>query len=126
MALSAQVLIVPLVVGVAHRIWPKDPPKKVFRNKIPVTVAAGPPLPPHGTPEQLNAVLRQAMNAMLYRVQEAYPHPEGEFWVPRRLGGSAPNPNDSRAIRLAELTQRAKKYGDDHVTPPRQTRRGPR
>src|SRR5258705_12858385 len=113
MALSAQVLIVPLVVGVAHRIWPKDPPKKVSRNKIPVTVAAGPPLPPHGTPEQLNAVLRQAMNAMLYRVQEQNPHQEGEFGVPGRQGEGAPNPDDSQEISLAELHARAMQYGDD-------------
>ena len=126
MALAAQVPIIPFIVWGAHRIWPKDHPKKVFRNKIPVIAAAGPPIPPRGTPEQLNAVLRQAMNAMLYQVQEEYPHPEGEYWVPRRLGGTAPNPDDSRAIRIAELAERAKKYGEDRVTPRRQTRRGPR
>ncbi|MFZ1175864.1 MAG: lysophospholipid acyltransferase family protein [Mycobacterium sp.] len=124
MALDAQVPIIPLIVWGAHRIWPKDHPKKVFRNRVPVTVAAGPPLPPQGTPEQLNAALRQAMNALLYRVQEAYPHPEGEFWVPRRLGGSAPTQDDSRAIRLVELQQRAQKYGTDGVTRPRQSQSG--
>src|SRR5260370_20651181 len=82
MALEAQVPIIPLVVWGAHRIWPKDHPKKVFRNRVPMTVAAGRPLPPQGTAEQLIAALRQAMNALLYRVQEEYPHPEGEFWVP--------------------------------------------
>ena len=124
MALDAQVPIIPLIVWGAHRIWPKDHPKKVFRNRVPVTVAAGPPLPPQGTPEQLNAALRQAMNALLYRVQEEYPHPEGEFWVPRRLGGSAPTQDDSRAIRLVELQQRAQKYGTDGVTRPGQSQSG--
>jgi len=118
MALEAQVPIVPLIVWGAHRIWPKDHPKKLLRNKIPITVAAGRPLPPGGDPEQLNAALRQAMNALLYRVQEEYPHPEGEFWVPRRLGGGAPTQDDSRAMRAAELRQRAQKYGHDGVTPP--------
>src|ERR1700741_3793879 len=103
MALEAQVPIVPVVVWGAHRIWPKDHPKKVFRNKVPVTVAAGRPLPPHGTPEQLNVALRYAMNELLYRVQAEYPHPDGEYWVPRRLGGAAPTRGDSQAIRLAEL-----------------------
>jgi 1-acyl-sn-glycerol-3-phosphate acyltransferase len=116
MALQAQVPIVPLIVWGAHRIWPKDHPKKVFRNKVPIWVAAGPPLPPRGTVDQLNASLRDAMNALLYRVQEQYPHPPGEHWVPRRLGGSAPTQEDSRAIRLAELQERAKRYGDDGVT----------
>src|SRR5271168_1676070 len=116
MALQAQVPIVPVIVWGAHRIWPKDHPKKVLRNKVPVTVAAGRPLPPLGTVEQLNAVLREAMNALLYQVQEQYPHPPGEHWVPRRLGGSAPTQEDSRAIRLAELQERARRYGDDGVT----------
>ena len=106
MALEAQVPIIPVIVWGAHRIWPKDHPKKVFRNKVPITVAVGRPLPPRGDNEQLNAALRDAMNALLYRVQEEYPHPEGQYWVPERLGGSAPSQDDSRAIRLAELQQR--------------------
>jgi len=118
MALEAQVPIIPVIVWGAHRIWPKDHPKKVFRNKVPITVAVGRPLPPRDDAERLNAALRDAMNALLYRVQEEYPHPEGEYWVPERLGGSAPSQDDSRAIRLAELQQRMRKYGSDGVTPP--------
>jgi 1-acyl-sn-glycerol-3-phosphate acyltransferase len=124
MALEARVPIVPLIVWGAHRIWPKDHQKKVFRNKVPITVAAGRPLPPHGTAEQLNAALRLAMNKLLHRVQEEYPHPEGEFWVPRRLGGGAPTQEDSRAIRLAELQERLEKHGTDGVTRPGQSQSG--
>jgi 1-acyl-sn-glycerol-3-phosphate acyltransferase len=118
MALAAQVPIIPLIVWGAHRIWPKDHPKKLFRNKVPITVAVGRPLPPRGDAEQLNATLREAMNALLYRVQQDYPHPKGEYWVPQRLGGSAPNQEDSRAIRLAELQERVQKYGTDGITRP--------
>ncbi len=106
MALDAQVPIVPLIVWGAQRIWPKDHPKKVFRNKVPITVSAGRPLPPRGTPDELNIALRREMNALLYQVQESYPHPEGEYWVPRRLGGSAPNRDDSQKLRTAELQER--------------------
>jgi 1-acyl-sn-glycerol-3-phosphate acyltransferase len=124
MALEAQVPIVPVIVWGAHRIWPKDHPKKVLRNKVPITVVAGRPLPPLGTPEQLNAVLREALNPLLYRVQVEYPHPKDEFWVPRRLGGAAPTQDDSRAIRLSELQDRMQKYGTDGVTRPGQTQSG--
>jgi 1-acyl-sn-glycerol-3-phosphate acyltransferase len=124
MALTAQVPLIPLVVWGAHRIWPKDHPKKVFRNKVPITVAVGRPIPPRGTPEQLSAELRQAMNSLLYRVQEEYPHPPGEYWVPKRLGGAAPTQDDSRAIRLAELQERIKRYGTDGVTRPGQNQSG--
>jgi 1-acyl-sn-glycerol-3-phosphate acyltransferase len=124
MALAAQVPVVPLIVWGAHRIWPKDHPKKLLRNKIPITVAAAPPLPPHGTPGQLNAALREAMNAVLYGVQEEYPHPKGEYWVPQRLGGSAPDQENSRAMRLAELQERIQKHGSDGVTRLGQTQSG--
>jgi 1-acyl-sn-glycerol-3-phosphate acyltransferase len=124
MALQAQVPIIPVIVWGAHRIWPKDHPKKVIRNKVPITVAAGRPLPPYGDPEQLMGSLREAMTALLHRVQEEYPHPEGEFWVPRRLGGSAPTQDDSRQIRLAELQERVRKHGTDGVTRPGQSQSG--
>ncbi|OBG39149.1 1-acyl-sn-glycerol-3-phosphate acyltransferase [Mycobacterium sp. E3198] len=124
MALEARVPIIPMIVWGAHRIWPKDHPKKLLRNKIPITVAAGRPLPPEGNAEQLIAGVRQAMNAMLYRVQEEYPHPQGEFWVPRRLGGAAPTQDDSRAIRLAELQERIARSGSDGVTRPGQSQSG--
>lgn len=116
MAIEANVPIIPMIVWGAHRIWPKDHPKKLFRGKVPITAAIGPPLYPSGTPEQFNDTLRQAMNAMLYWVQEQYPHPEGEYWVPRRLGGSAPTPEQSREFRIAELAERAAKHGHDGVT----------
>ncbi len=124
LALEARVPIVPMIVWGAHRIWPKDHPKKVFRNKVPITVAAGRPLLPQGDVDGLNNALRDAMNTLLYRVQEQYPHPRGEFWVPRRLGGSAPTPDDSKAIRLAELQHRVQKYGSDGVTPPGRVQSG--
>lgn len=124
MALQAQVPIVPLIVWGAHRIWPKDHEKKLFRNKIPITVAAGRPLPPHGASDELNANLRTALNQLLYQVQEEYPHPAGEFWVPRRLGGSAPTRDDSQRIRLRELQKRWAKHGTDGVTRPGQSQNG--
>jgi 1-acyl-sn-glycerol-3-phosphate acyltransferase len=124
MALEAQVPIIPVIVWGAHRIWPKDHPKKVWRNKVPIAVAAGRPLAPQGTPEQLNVMLRNAMNELLYWVQEEYPHPDGEYWVPRRLGGSAPTREDSQAIRLAELQERVQRYGTDGVTRPGQAQSG--
>ncbi|CAM4389804.1 1-acyl-sn-glycerol-3-phosphate acyltransferase [Mycobacterium basiliense] len=116
MAIEAQVPIVPMIVWGAHRIWPKDRPKNLFRNKVPITVAVGPPLQPGEDAGKLNDTLRQAMESMLYRVQEAYPHPKGEYWVPRRLGGSAPTPEESKQFRIAELAERARKRGHDGVT----------
>lgn len=111
MALEAQVPIIPLIVWGAHRIWPKDHPKQLFRTNVPIMVTGGAALPATGNVENLNAELRRRMNSLLYQVQEEYPHPEGAFWVPRRLGGSAPTPDESKELRVAELADRARKKG---------------
>lgn len=109
MALEAQVPIVPLVVWGAHRLWTKDHQKNVGRKKLPVTVMVGTPLPPSGTTEELMGELRGAMTALLHSVQQSYEHPPGVYWVPRRLGGSAPTLEQACALDEAELAERARK-----------------
>jgi 1-acyl-sn-glycerol-3-phosphate acyltransferase len=112
MALEAEVPIIPLIVWGAQRIWTKDHPRDIGRRKIPVTVAAGPPLPPSGDVEQLDHALREGMTSLLHRVQEEYPHPEGAFWVPRRLGGSAPTVAEAKIIEDTEKAERARKRAE--------------
>ena len=75
----------------------------------PASAAAGEA--PAGDSEQLNTRLRETMTSMLYRVQEEYPHPQGAYWVPRRLGGAAPTPEESNRLRAIELAERARKQG---------------
>lgn len=116
LAIEAQVPIIPMIVWGAHRIWPKDHPKKLVRAKVPIAVLIGSAMWPQGNVDQFNNALRDVMNRMLYQVQEEYPHPPGEYWVPRRLGGSAPTPDESREFRIAELAERMQKRGHDGVT----------
>ncbi|BBX75521.1 1-acyl-sn-glycerol-3-phosphate acyltransferase [Mycobacterium shinjukuense] len=126
MSIEARVPVIPMIVWGAHRIWPKDHPKQLFRNKVPIAVEIGAPMWARGQVEQFNAELRDVMNAMLYRVQEEYPHPAGKHWVPRRLGGSAPTPEESRELRLAELAERMQRHGYDGVTTARRDQGGRR
>jgi 1-acyl-sn-glycerol-3-phosphate acyltransferase len=114
MALDAAVPIIPLVVWGAQRIWTKDHPKHIGRNKVPITVAVDPPLVPSGSIDAVMADLREEMTALLHRVQQDYPHPEGEYWVPKRLGGSAPTPDEARVLDEIELADRARKQTDNH------------
>jgi 1-acyl-sn-glycerol-3-phosphate acyltransferase len=109
MALEASVPMVPLIVWGAQRIWTKDHPRNVGRKKIPVVAAAGKPLSPAGDVEQLDAALRDEMVCLLHRVQEEYPHPEGAFWVPQRLGGSAPTVAEAKVLEETEKAARARK-----------------
>jgi 1-acyl-sn-glycerol-3-phosphate acyltransferase len=112
MAQEARVAIVPLIVWGAQRIWTKDHPKNVGRNNIPITVAVGPPFVPVEHVEPAMVELRDAMNELLLRVQAEYPHPEGAYWVPRRLGGGAPTMEEARELDEAELAERARKRAE--------------
>ncbi|MCB0941112.1 MAG: 1-acyl-sn-glycerol-3-phosphate acyltransferase [Mycobacterium sp.] len=114
MAFEARVPIIPLIVWGAHRVWTKDHPKRLGRNKIPFTVRVGTPLLPVGTPVELDASMRAAMTTMLHEVQEQYPHPGGAYWVPRRLGGGAPTLAEAARIEEAELAERARRAAGRH------------
>lgn len=109
MAVEADVPIVPLVVWGAQRVWTKDHPKQLGRKKIPIVVRVGTPIAPTGDVDQIEAAMRDEMTELLHGVQQDYPHPEGEFWVPRRLGGAAPTLEEARALDEAELAERARK-----------------
>nr|WP_090345261.1 lysophospholipid acyltransferase family protein [Mycolicibacterium malmesburyense]CRL77451.1 1-acyl-sn-glycerol-3-phosphate acyltransferase [Mycolicibacterium malmesburyense] len=109
MARDADVPIVPLIVWGAQRLWTKDHPRRLGRTKIPITVQAGTPIRAGETMEQTLQELRSAMTELLHEAQRDYPHPEGAYWVPRRLGGSAPTLDEARALDEAELAERARK-----------------
>jgi hypothetical protein len=64
------------------------------------------------SPEQTQAALRASVNALLHEAQETYPHPAGAYWVPHRLGGGAPSPDEAKALDEAERTQRANQRAD--------------
>lgn len=114
MALEAQVPIVPLIVWGVHRIWTKDHPKSLGRNNIPVTVALGPALAVRGGVDRIMTDLRQTMESLLHRVQEDYPHPADAYWVPRRLGGGAPSPEEATRLDEAERARRGRKQLGRH------------
>ena len=111
MAIEAQVPIIPLIVWGAQRRWTKDHPRKLGRAKIPMTVVVGKPLQPSETVDETDAALREAMTTLLHDVQESYEHPAGAYWVPRRMGGSAPTPAEAKALDDAEWAERARKQG---------------
>lgn len=114
MALEAQVPIIPCIVWGAHRVWTKDHPKQLRRNKIPFTTRFGSPLVPHGTAVELQAELRDKMGTILHEVQLAYPHPPGAYWVPATLGGGAPSPDEAKKRDEAELAERARRAKEHH------------
>lgn len=114
MALEAEVPIVPCIVWGAHRVWTKDHPKQLGRNKIPFTVRYGSPLVPVGSVAELDGALKERMSGILREVQLAYPCPQGAWWVPQSLGGSAPTLDDARGLDEAERAERARRATERH------------
>ena len=114
MALEAKVPIIPCIVWGTHRVWTKDHPKQLRRNKIPFAVRFGRPLLPHGTAAELETALKDQMSAILHEVQLAYPHPPGDYWVPEALGGGAPSLDEARRLDEAELAERARRAREHH------------
>jgi 1-acyl-sn-glycerol-3-phosphate acyltransferase len=106
MAREAGALIVPMVVWGAQRIWTKGHPRSLARNKVPISVAVGAPLHAGEDIAQTDAALHEAMSTLLHRVQQQYPHPAGEYWVPHRLGGGAPTLAEAARIDADEAAAR--------------------
>ena len=118
MAIEADVPIVPVIVWGAQRIWTKDHPRHIGRNKVPITVQVGAPLPAAKDIAATNAALRESMTTLLHRAQQRYPHEPGAHWVPRRLGGGAPSLAEAAQIETDEAAARAASRT------PRQSREG--
>ncbi|MGZ4562764.1 MAG: lysophospholipid acyltransferase family protein [Mycobacterium sp.] len=112
MARQAGVPIIPLIAWGVQRMWTKDYPRKLLRNRVPITTVVGEPLRPTDSVEQTNAALREAMTECLQIAQLGYEHPAGAYWVPQRLGGSAPTLAEAEMLDEAELAERARKQAD--------------
>jgi 1-acyl-sn-glycerol-3-phosphate acyltransferase len=108
MAIEADVPIIPHIVWGAQRIWTKDHPKKMFRPKVPIVVLVGEPIQPTLPAPELTALLHSRMEHLLEQAQDVYgSHPAGEWWVPHRLGGSAPTMAEAAQLDAEEADQRA-------------------
>jgi 1-acyl-sn-glycerol-3-phosphate acyltransferase len=118
MAIDCDVPIVPHIVWGSQRIWTKGHPKKMWRPKVPISVAVGEPIYPTLPPAELTSLLHSRMQHLLERVQDAYgPHPPGEFWVPHRLGGGAPSLAEANRMDAEEAIQKAQARAARDVGP---------
>jgi len=108
MAIDAGVPIIPLIVWGAQRIVTKGGPKNLGRNRFPISVEVGAPIDPVEPAEALSEILRIEMDAILRHVQDGFVHEPGAYWVPRRLGGGAPTPEEAAAMDAQERAKRAR------------------
>jgi 1-acyl-sn-glycerol-3-phosphate acyltransferase len=99
MAAAAGVPILPMAIWGSQRIWTKDHPKRLGRSAVPIVMIVGEPIEVarRADFEATNAVVQAAVTRLLHRAQEGYPALTGPdlVFVPARLGGSAPTPEDA-------------------------------
>ncbi|NLG56258.1 MAG: 1-acyl-sn-glycerol-3-phosphate acyltransferase [Rhodococcus sp.] len=113
MAIEADVPIIPIVIWGAQRVWTKGHPKRLGRTKTPISIAVGKPIAPFEPAADLTAKLRGVMQEMLFDLQKDYPHPAGQYWVPARLGGSAPTLEEANRLDEEEAQERVRRRGDN-------------
>ena len=110
MAIAADVPIIPHVIWGAQRIWTKGHPRNMRRPKVPISIAVGEPIYPTLPPAELTALLHHRMQHLLSQMQDDYgPYPQGEFWVPHRLGGGAPTLAEANRMDMDEAAEKAAK-----------------
>lgn len=91
MARAAGVPLIPMIVFGGHRILSYDHRDLTRGRTIAITVGEPMQLPRGEDPDALTAELRRRMAVLLDETIARYPdRPDGAWWIPARLGGSAP------------------------------------
>ncbi len=118
MAIRSGVPLLPTVIWGSQRILTKGRPRNLRRHHIPVHIGIGPPLrtQPRDDPAAVTAELKARMQVLLDHAQEAYPDapagPADRWWLPARLGGTAPTPAEAATREeQAEKDRRARRAG---------------
>ncbi|MRH86207.1 1-acyl-sn-glycerol-3-phosphate acyltransferase [Nocardia sp. SYP-A9097] len=107
MAIEANVPIIPIVIWGAQRVWTKGHRKRLGRTNTPISIEVGAPIQPVEPASALTDQLHKTMEAMLLNVQKDYVHEPGAYWVPARLGGSAPTLEEANELDRAEAAEKA-------------------
>lgn len=91
MARAAGVPLIPMIVFGGHRILSYDHRDLTRGRTIAITVGEPMQLPRGEDPDALTAELRRRMAVLLDETIARYPdRPDGAWWIPARLGGTAP------------------------------------
>ena len=115
MAQVAGVPVLPTTIWGGQRVWTKNQPKHMRPgSRIPVSIVVGEPLV-IGRRDDVAAAterLKAAMQAQLDEQQAEYPRLSGDdlVYLPARLGGTAPTPEQARAADLHDMTRTRDKF----------------
>jgi 1-acyl-sn-glycerol-3-phosphate acyltransferase len=115
MAQVAGVPLLPTTIWGGQRIWTKNLPKHLRPgSRVPVSITVGAPIQVERREDVAAATerLKAAMQAQLDVQQAVYPtlHGEDLRYVPVRLGGTAPTPEEAHAADLHDMTRTRDKF----------------
>ena len=111
MAREAGVPLLPCVIWGSQRVFTKGRPKDLTRG-TPIRIVVGEPfLPdPAQDPVVVTAELKRRMQLLLDEAQATYAGgprtPDDTWWIPARLGGTAPTVEQARALTEAQDAER--------------------
>ena len=98
----------------SQRVWTKEAPKHLGRSNTTIMVTVGAPLwiGAEESPEQATSRLREVMATQLEAQQAAYPQWTGADlrYLPARLGGTAPTPEEAAARDHHDMTRTVDKF----------------
>jgi 1-acyl-sn-glycerol-3-phosphate acyltransferase len=107
MAMDARVPLLPTILWGSQRVLGYHTRKPIRQRRLPITIMIGEPMtigPEEGVAAATRR-LRGIMTEMLHVAQDSYPdRPEGpddSWWVPTRLGGTAPTPEEGQILANA-------------------------
>jgi 1-acyl-sn-glycerol-3-phosphate acyltransferase len=107
MARTANVPLIPMIVFGGHRVLSYSHRDLTRGRTIAMTIGEPVPVPRGSDPDAVTIVLRDRLTAMLDETIARYPDVEpGAWWIPARLGGSAPTPEE--AAEIEERVRREK------------------
>jgi 1-acyl-sn-glycerol-3-phosphate acyltransferase len=112
MAIQTGAPLIPMTVWGTQRIWTKGQPRHFSQRGVPVSIIVGEPIDvqPSDDPVKVTAVLSERLQDLLDQAQRRYPAqpsgPDDTWWLPASMGGSAPTPEEARAMDAAESHRR--------------------
>ncbi len=115
MAAESGVPILPTVVWGSQRVWTKGRAKRLGRHRVPIHVTVGEPIHVAAGADiaATTEELKQRMQELLLASQAAYPDqpsgPDDRWWLPTRLGGTAPTPEEAGLIEESDIRERAER-----------------
>lgn len=109
-AAAAGVPLIPVALWGTQRIFTKDHPRDLSRGKT-IGIRVGEPMYPTGQdPLAETALLHERLAGLVAEAVAAYPaeeQPPGSWWLPARLGGTAPTPERAAQLDTEEKAARA-------------------